>query len=260
MSGSRDRASGGLELRDVAARLGVHYQTVYRWVRTGRLAATFVDQRYVVTEADLDALENERATPRARPRPAAPRIGNRADRLHRSLLDGDETAARRLVVGLLDEGAPVIDLIELVIAPPLTRIGDAWSDGELPIWVERRASSIVERLLGELTPNPRGRRRGRAVVAALSGDRHALPTAMATAVLRDANWTVDHLGADVPAEVVLEFAEHHSVDLVVLSVTNIEVADAATATADELRSGGIAALVGGPGRSLRQLLDDAIAA
>ena len=37
-----------IELRDAAAELGVHYQTAYRWVRSGQLPATMVAGKYAV--------------------------------------------------------------------------------------------------------------------------------------------------------------------------------------------------------------------
>jgi hypothetical protein len=42
----------------------------------------------------------------------------------------------------------------------------------------------------------------------------------------------------------------------VLSVTNPDVAELATATAERLRTAGTPTVVGGPGRSLAQLLDE----
>ncbi|MBU6317904.1 MAG: cobalamin-dependent protein, partial [Acidobacteria bacterium] len=134
-------------------------------------------------------------------------------------------------------------------------IGQAWHDGALPIWVEHRASAIVERTLGELSPNPRGRRRGVAMVAAVSGDRHSLPTTMAAVALREVNWYVHHLGADMPGDELVRFCAEHAVDVAVISVTNPEVACLAASTAQQLRQAGTPTVVGGPGRSLDDLVE-----
>ncbi|MGB5760017.1 MAG: helix-turn-helix domain-containing protein, partial [Acidimicrobiales bacterium] len=61
----------GLTLDDVAAQLGVHYQTVYRWVRAGRLAASKVHGTYVVRPDDLAAFIAARNAPAPPPAPAA---------------------------------------------------------------------------------------------------------------------------------------------------------------------------------------------
>jgi methanogenic corrinoid protein MtbC1 len=140
-----------------------------------------------------------------------------------------------------------------VIVPALRGIGEGWQAGGLDISSEHRASAIVERILGECYPNPRGRRRGTAVVAALSGDRHALPTTLAAIALRDDNWSVHHLGADLPADELTRFCRQEDVDLVVLTVTVAKLRQAATRAAAELEGLGLRVLVGAPGRSLGEL-------
>jgi excisionase family DNA binding protein len=249
-----------LELRAAAELVGVHYQTAYRWVRSGRLPARLVDGRYLVARADLDAVMERRRAPRRPPAPSPGRRGRAAARMHDALVAGDEGTARHLVRTLLDEGTTISDLVTDVIVPPLVRIGTDWHDGRLTIWVEHRASAIVERILGEHAPNPRGRRRGTAVVAAVSGDHHSLPTLMATVALRSDNWFVEHLGANMPPDELLRFCEEHDVTLAVLSSTNPETAELAADTAERLRRAGTPVILGGPGRRLDELLESARAA
>ena len=151
----------------------------------------------------------------------------------------------------------MIDLIGCVLVPALRRIGQAWHDGELPVWTEHRASAIAERILGEFMPNPRGRRRGMALVASVSGDRHSLPTTMAAVALREDNWQVHHLGADMPADDLVDFCVEHVVTVAVITVTMPETAELATVTAERLRAGGTPTIVGQPGLSLDHLIEHA---
>ena len=246
-----------IDLRTAAAELGVHYQTAYRWVRTGRLPAALVDGRYLVLRSDVEAVRERRETPRAPTPPSPRRLTHQSDRMHVALVDGDETRARSIGRTLVEQGTPVSTLIQEVLVPALRRIGDAWRAGELPISVEHRASAITERLLGELAPNPRGRRRGTALVAALSGDMHALPTSMAAVALREHNWHVHHLGADMPPAELLRFCATDQVDVAVITVTNPDCAEMAERTARALRDTGTATIVGGPGRSLDELVERA---
>lgn len=246
-----------LDLQSAADQLGVHYQTAYRWVRSGRLPARRVGGKYVVERSALDGVARERATPAAPPSPSESRLERSADRLHRLLIDGDEPAARRLVRRLVDEGTSVIDLVQSVLVPPLAQIGEAWHDGELSIWTEHRASAIVERLLGDIAPNPRGRRRGTAVVGSISGDHHSLPTTMAAVALRDDQWHVHHLGADVPVDELLVFCDVHGVDLVVITSTNPTTHSDARRAAERIEAAGFAALVGTPGSTLTDLVERA---
>ncbi len=253
-------ADDQIELQDAADRLGVHYQTAYRWVRAGRLEARLVDGRYLITRHALASVEQRRTAPG---RPAAPspaRLERQARRVHDALLEGDEATVRAIARELVSNGTRVVELIQTLFVPPLRLIGQAWHDGELSIWVEHRASAIIERALGELSPNPRGRRRGVAMVAAVSGDRHSLPTTMAAVALRDANWKVHHLGADMPGDELVGFCAEHDIDVAVISLADPGAANLAAATAERIRGAGTPAIVGGPGRSLDDLVVEARAA
>jgi len=185
------------------------------------------------------------------------RLDAQQERIYGALVGGDEPQARHIASQLVAEGTNVIVLLQRVLAPSLQRIGDAWHRGDLPIWAEHRASAIVERILGDLVPNPRGRRRGVVAVASITGDRHALPGTMATVALRTANWQVHHLGADTPPAEMVQFCTEQQVDLAVLTVTNPDCAALAERTARTLRGTGIPTLVGAPGRTLDELLDQA---
>ncbi|MGA7759387.1 MAG: cobalamin-dependent protein [Ilumatobacteraceae bacterium] len=249
-----------IDLRGAAEELGVHYQTAYRWVRTGKLPAQLVDGRYLVTSSDLVALAARRSTPQAPTPPSTKRMTRAAERAQQALISGDESAVRDLARRLVDEGATVIDLIQEVLVPPLVHIGAEWHAGRLTIWVEHRASAIVERVLGELSPNPRGRRRGTVMVAAVSGDFHSLPTSMASVALRADNWTVEHLGANMPPDELVRFCAEHDVDVAVLSSTNPATAGLAADTADRIRAAGTPVVLGGPGRTLDDLISSVRAA
>jgi MerR family transcriptional regulator, light-induced transcriptional regulator len=244
-----------VDLQTAADELGVHYQTAYRWVRNGRLDAELVGGRYLVSPTAIAQLDRARHTPAAPTPPRRSRLEHATDRMYDALVAGDEPTATKIVRRLADEGAPTIELIRVVLVPPLQKIGRAWRDGEMTIWVEHRASAIVERLLGDLTRNPRGRRRGIIVVAALSGDRHSLPTTMAAVALRAENWHVHHLGADLPPDELIDFCEANDVDVAVITVTNPESRSTADATAIRLRTAGTPAIVGGLGNELTELID-----
>ncbi|HUS44165.1 MAG TPA: cobalamin-dependent protein [Ilumatobacteraceae bacterium] len=243
-----------IDLQTAAERIGVHYQTAYRWVRNGKLTADLVGGRYLVASDDLEAVDVVRRTPTPPPAPRPKRIATSASRMHNALVVGDEGAVRSIVRTLLSEGTSVPGVVQQVIVPPLVRIGQAWRDGDLTVWVEHRASAIVERILGEIAPNPRGRRRGTVVVASVSGDHHSLPTSMAAVTLRADNWHVEHLGADMPPDELLRFCAEYDVDVVVLSSTNPGTARLAAETAERLEAAGTPCVRGAPGRALDELI------
>jgi len=250
--------STAVDLKDAAGALGVHYQTAYKWVRSGRLDAVRVRGRYRVDTAEVERLALERAQPTAVPARRPVRDPDRAAARARELLvDGRESEFRRFSAGLLDRGASLHSVLTEVVSPALRHIGAQWHAGALDIATEHRATAIVERFLGEHMPSPRGRRRGTAVVAGPAGDLHSLPTSMAAAALREDNWRVHHLGADIPAEEITAFCRREEPDLLVLTVTAAEARQPALDLAAGMEAGGLPTLVGGAGRTLEDLVRDA---
>jgi excisionase family DNA binding protein len=243
-----------IDLNAAADQLGVHYQTAYKWVRSGALPARRVLGRYVLDPNDVASFAERRSTPSATPT-RRPRGGYEqlSEQMTEALSEGDRKTVRRIVSELIKNGVALTTVVQELLVPALSYIGSEWSAGRVPIWVEHRASAIVQGLLGEHDPNPRGHRRGIAVVASLSGDVHGLPTSMAAAALREDNWSVHHLGADMPADEIVRFCEEHETDLAVLTVTIPQTRRLANKTAERLENIGTRTLVGQPGSTLVEL-------
>ena len=248
-----------MQLRDAAATLGVHYQTAYGWVRQGVLPARKTSRGYEVSESAVHALAAQRAVG-AEPRPEV-RIRDwtaRADRLFEALVAGDERRALQ-DFGRLAAGVPLTDLCDWVIAPALRQIGRTWAAGNLSIAAEHRASAICERLIAARVHQPPGRPRGTAVTATPPGDRHALPTVMAAACLREDHWNVHQLAEDLPVDEVIGLAADTGAALVVLSSATTESSQLAGEAAREIsrRLPGVRVLTGHPGDTLTLLRDQA---
>jgi MerR family transcriptional regulator, light-induced transcriptional regulator len=244
-----------MDLQTAADRLGVHYQTAYRWVRDGSLAAAKVGPAYEVSEDELARFSRKRARPLPPPHTTKVRSWTaQMERLYATLRDGDELAARRVVDRLHEGGVAPLDLCEQLFAPALRRLGDDWAAGRTTVAEGHRASAICDRLLVRCAVHPRGRPRGSCIVATAPGELHGLPALMASIVLRADRWQVHHLGTQVPPAELAALMAASGATTVVLSHTN---ADAAASTKDAAkavaRAGG-RALVGRPGSSLRELL------
>jgi len=247
-----------MDLQAAADRLGVHYQTVYRWVRDGSLPAVKIANIYDVTDADLVAFQTRRSSPTPPRSTRSVRDWDGiADRLFQAIIAGNEAEAVRIVTKLAKDGVPTVQLCEQLLAPVLLRVGEGWVAGHISISQEHRASTISERLIASVTTIPPGRPRGVVAVATAHGDTHTIPAAMATAALRADHWTVHHLGINLPTEELLSFALHENVDLVVLTVVNPDCIDAADEAAARLTASGVRVLVGVPGGSLAGLLTEA---
>ncbi len=212
-------AANRVSLQAAAARLGVHYQTVYRWVRQGVLPAVKVGGSYEVEPAAISALVVARTNPTPPPVRRVRDWPPLSDRLHRCLIAGDEATAGDLIGGLAADGLPLAEICDRAIVPALVRIGEQWHDGEISIADEHRASGICERAIGRWPTTRPGRPRGVAVVCSPPSDEHAIPGEMATVVLRADHWRVHHLGVGVPVADIVALAKFEAADLVVVSVT-----------------------------------------
>jgi excisionase family DNA binding protein len=253
---------GGVDLERAAKLLGVHYQTVYRWVRSGVLPATRLAGGYRVRVADIEALARNRQARRPLSYTGRARDWDRLrEQFHAALLAGDDTGARRVFEMVHLARVPILEQCEELLAPSLRRIGDDWAAGELSGARVRLAAAICERSLdwavGRLaSPEPA---RGVALVISPKGDEHRLPSLMAGAVLRDEAWAVREVHGVDPSD-VKRLAERLRPELAVVSVTMPGVVDLANEVRVDLRESlGIPVLVGGAGQSLETLHDEVAA-
>jgi excisionase family DNA binding protein len=197
-----------ITLTEAAARLGVHYMTAYRYLRTGRLDGVRQGPEWRVRATEVERLG---ARPAARsatppvtgPTPATPRRRiNWAHRVETRLLNGDEAGAWTVLEAAMTGGMSPETIYVSVLAPALRAIGDRWEAGEITVADEHQASAVALRLIGRLGPRfaRRGRKRGTIVVAAPAGDAHGLPVALFADLLRGRGFRVIDLGADVPSD------------------------------------------------------------
>lgn len=233
-----------LTLRQAAERLGLHYMTVYRHVRTGRLPARWVDGQWLVDEADLVA-----TTPPVR---SGRRMGwhQWQARLEARLLAGDEQGAWTVAQAALASGAAAEAVLLDALGPAMASIGERWAAGDVSVADEHRASQVAIRVLarmGPLSARP-GRKRATVVVGTPPGERHALPGAMVADVLRGAGYQVVDLGVDVPVAMFAEVARR-SPDAVLVGVTvgGQEEAVAQVVSAVRAAAPGVPVLAGGAG-------------
>jgi excisionase family DNA binding protein len=70
----RPREWAPMNLKTAALRLEVHYQTAYRWVRSGRLVAVKVGPGYEISEAAVARLHAQRAATERMPERAEPAV------------------------------------------------------------------------------------------------------------------------------------------------------------------------------------------
>ena len=215
--GSSRAGDAPLNLKQVAAALGVHYMTAYRYVRTGRIDAEQVGTAWVVepdaverfrrsstSEGAADAADGEAAsaTTSGPSVPGSPRRRTDwSERLARALVVGDEPSAWRVVQQALTSGHSATDCYLDLLTGALHRISspEAGAGSSQEYLATATASRLVARL-GAQFRRP-GRSRGTVVFGAPSGELHSLPIAIVADLVRLEGFTCLELGANVPPEV-----------------------------------------------------------
>jgi excisionase family DNA binding protein len=235
-----------ISLQEAASRLGVHYMTAYRYVRTGRLPARRDGAQWFVDPRDLDRMQQQDHA-----RPGGRRA--KADRtaiLTARMTAGDEAGAWRVIDDALASGMDPAAVYLDLLAPVLRGVGAGWAAGTVTIAEEHRASAVALRLIGRLGPQfaRRGRKRGIVIIGAPAGDQHSLPGAIVADLLRGEGFEVIDLGANTPDSSFAETAQDATrLVAVVIGVTAPGCDNAVQSIVQALRRSGstVPVLIGG---------------
>jgi len=121
-----------------------------------------------------------------------------------------------------------LDLLQDVLMPVLTQVGDDWHRGRTRIAHEHLMSSTMRNLLGAfLRLYARRETSVRLLFATPSGERHEIATLGAAMLAASAGLGVSYLGADLPAREIIDSVEPAGAGVLVLGLT--------TAVADKVR-------------------------
>lgn len=201
-----------ISLTDASEKLGVHYMTAYRYVRTGKLAAEKVGGQWWVAPDDLlDFETGSSSTPRSDIVP--PKVADR-------LVAGDENGTLQLLEGAMASGAHPEEAYLDLLSPAMYIIGERWHAGELTISDEHLATTTALRVTARLGQRsvPRGRSRGSIVLAVVANDQHSVPTALLRDLLRFRGFNPVDLGANTPADSIAQTALGLGDDLVAVGL------------------------------------------
>lgn len=203
-----------LTLREAAEHLGVHYMTVYRYVRLGQLRASKIGATWQVSVDDLAAFEDPPEED------AAPADTPWSERLRGRMLAADQAGAWRVIEAALASGFEPAEVYTGMVAPAMRDIGELWAADQITVGEEHMASAVANRLIGRLGPRfaRRGRPRGVVLATTPPGERHNLGLEMLADILRGAGYDVMVLGSDVPLD-SLAFAIKHSDRLVAVCIS-----------------------------------------
>jgi methanogenic corrinoid protein MtbC1 len=178
-----------------------------------------LERGFFAAEAARLALADDVAEPVRAPAPVAA-----AAELAAALDRFDEAGAQQALDRLLATLTTDVVLRD-VLLPYLHELGERWERGEASVAQEHFASNLLR---GRLTALTRGWDRGagpRALLACVQGERHDLALVGFGLALRGHGWRISYLGADTPAESLVDTARELSPDAVVVSGTLAGVFD-----------------------------------
>jgi len=155
-----------------------------------------------------------------------------------AILEGDGRRASQVVLKEAAQGRAVEDLYLRLLAPAQAEIGRLWLANEISIADEHLSSATVRRLMSQLIGQaaacpPIGKT---VLTAAVAGNRHDLGTQVVADFFEMDGWRTMYLGADVPADALVEVLETVDVDLLALSATLAVQLPALRETIDAIRS------------------------
>lgn len=235
-----------LNLKQAARLLGVHYMTVYRYVRSGLLPARRHGQIWLVDPVDL---EQFRLQP---PPPSRERSVDWEGRLLQRLLAGDEVGAWTVITDALSSGrSPQACHLEL-LAPALATVGAEVAAGRRASadgCIATTAGRLVSRLGARF--RRRGRSKGMVILGASPGDHDGLPIAIVANLVRLDGFDALELGTDTPPATFIEAVTRAPERFaVVVGCSSVERVPAAISVVDAIRGAHptLPVLVNGPAR------------
>jgi MerR family transcriptional regulator, light-induced transcriptional regulator len=151
---------------------------------------------------------------------------------------GDSPRARRTILSAYEAGLPFSEIYDEVLRPALYEVGQRWQAGDLTIVQEHEITAIVRDLIGELSAHTvRPEQPAEIILAAcVAGETHDLGLRMVSHLLETEGHVVHFLGANVPAESIIDGIRMRSVTAVLLSTTIEANIPALMATLDAINS------------------------
>lgn len=138
-----------------------------------------------------------------------------------SIVDLDEKKAIDLANRAISEDMDLMDVIEKGFATGIRKVGELWEEGEFFLPELMKGAEIMQKSLDLIIPHlKKGSEeisRGTVVMATIEGDIHSIGKTIVATMLRAYGYEVYDLGADVPAEKIVDVAIEKKADIIGVS-------------------------------------------
>jgi len=146
---------------------------------------------------------------------------DRFDEVVRALEQLDGMEAQRLLAIQLSTLGPIRFAREFAL-PLVYEIGERWANGRLGIAPEHLATGVLRAMLGSaLVPSAKSSRGPRIVFATPTGEHHELGLQMAALTALGAGANPIYLGAELPAEELLDAVDRSRAAVAALSIVSL---------------------------------------
>lgn len=140
----------------------------------------------------------------------------------KALLRADLRAARRLIIGAIEEGIGTRDIYLNVLQPVLYEVGRLWQMNQISVAREHFCTAAAQSILGILNRNngPGHDEAAPTIVSTcVSGEQHELGIRMVSDFFEMAGWNSCHLGANTPNDAVISELSERGADVLAVSMT-----------------------------------------
>lgn len=148
-------------------------------------------------------------------------LGDLAVSYFKNLMDGDRRTASRLILDAVEEGVSVKDIYMHVFQPSQYEVGRLWQINEISVAQEHFCTAATQLIMSQLYPHIFSTERvGKKIVATtIGGDLHEIGIRMVSDFFEMEGWDTFYLGANSPAEDVIDEIINRKADMLAVSVT-----------------------------------------
>ena len=147
------------------------------------------------------------------------------EQLYKKIIDSivnlEEEKALDLANKAIIDNLNLVDVVEKGYAAGIRKVGELWEDGEFFLPELMRGAQIMQNCLDLLIPHLKegsdGISRGTVVIATIEGDIHSIGKTIVGTMLRAYGFKVFDLGADIPAEKIVDAAIEKDADVIGVS-------------------------------------------
>jgi MerR family transcriptional regulator, light-induced transcriptional regulator len=139
-----------------------------------------------------------------------------------ALLQGDTRQCTAIVAGLLEKNTEVTNIYTELLQKSLYRVGELWETNHISVGVEHLATAITERMLAGIYPTllSGAKANGRkAIISCSVNEYHQIGARMVADIMETHGWDVCFLGANTPADGMLQMIEERPPEILGLSVS-----------------------------------------